>query len=152
MYHRIKRDEDVTLECEHCVTDNSFLGFDRNTSCEPNSWPAMTTNPFPSRAVPCFLQCHSSGPLALRIGAAVPPVCSGPLPAWESTAAAGMHIHSYSLSFSQVCPALFYYPSGHSVADLGAEVAKGTQLNSVVGTALDISDEGRTKPESPSWW
>lgn len=150
MYHRIKRDEDVTLECEHRVAGSSFLGFDRNTSCEPNSWPAMTISPFPSRAVPSSLQYHSSGPLALRIGAAVPPVCSGPLPAWESTAAAGLHIHSYSLSFSEVCPALFYYPSVHSVADLGAGVPKDMQLNSVVGTTLDLSDEGRTKPESLS--
>lgn len=144
MYHRIKGDENVTLECEHHVTDSSFLGLDRNTSCEPHSCPAMTTSPFPSRAVPCSLQCHSSDPLALRIGAAVPLFALFHSLLQECTST------SHSLPFSEVCPALLYYPSAHSVADLGAGVPKDVQLNSVVGTTLGFSDEGRTRPASLS--
>lgn len=112
-YHRIKKEEIVILECEHHVTLSSFLGFDRSTSSEPNSWPTMITSPFPSRTVTCSLLYHSSGRLYVlhqwRIGAAVPSVCSSMvfMPAWEPTAAAGVHIHqellplalSVSLSF-----------------------------------------------------
>lgn len=93
----------------------------------------------------------SAAPQLCSFSTEGPPVCSGPLPAWECTAAAGVHI-------LQLLPFLLWglFCSASSsissfCADLWAGAPKDMQLNSLVGTTLRFSDEERAKPESLSW-